>query len=92
MGGSAETTLERVPYIRYLTIFQEKFVSDLLEYQNKANAIHTTFAKKLGLAIRPTDVGAQKIDDIMLDIYRIVVTAFSMTNKANQVRFFERPS
>ena len=30
------------------------------------------------------NVGAQKIDGTMLDIYELVVAAFSVTNKANQ--------
>ena len=33
---------------------------------------------------------AQKIDGTTLDIYGIVVTAFSVKNKANQVKFFEK--
>ena len=31
----------------------------------------------------------QKIDNIILDTYRIVVVAFSMTDKVNQVKFFK---
>ena len=31
-----------------------------------------------------------KIDGTILDTYRIVVTVFSLTDKANQVRFFEK--
>ena len=37
----------------------------------------------------PFDVGTQKIDGTTLDTYGIVVAAFSMTDKANRVRFFE---
>ena len=37
----------------------------------------------------PFDVGAQKIDGTTLDTYEIVVAAFSVTDKANRVRFFE---
>ena len=36
------------------------------------------------------DVGAQKIDSTMLDIYEMIAAAFSVTDKANQVRFFEK--
>ena len=56
---------------------------------SKINAIHLTFAKKLGLLIKSTDVGAQKIDNTTLDIFEIIVAAFSVTDKANQVRFFK---
>ena len=51
--------------------------------------MHQSFAKQLGLSIRPTDVGAQKIDSTTLDTYAMVVAAFSVEDKANQVRFFK---
>lgn len=37
----------------------------------------------------PFNVGAPKIDDTMLDIYGMVVPTFSVTNNANQVKFFK---
>ena len=40
--------------------------------------------------MRPTDVGAQKIDSIMLDTYGMVVAAFSVTNKANRTSIATR--
>ena len=58
----------------------------------KVNTIHPTFAKQLGLPIRPTDVEAQKIDGTTLDTHRVVIAAFPVTDKANRVKFFERPS
>ena len=36
------------------------------------------------------DVGAQKIDGTTLDTYGMVVAAFLMTDKVNQVKFFEK--
>ena len=65
-------------------------VSALFDSSSKVNAIHPTFARELRLPIRSTDVGAQKIDGIMLDTFGIVVVAFSVTDKTNQVRFFEK--
>ena len=62
----------------------------LFDSSSKVNDIHPTFVKELGLPIRPTDIRVQKIDGTMLDTYRIVVAAFSMNNKANQIRFFEK--
>ena len=56
----------------------------------KVNAIPLSFAKQLGLPIRPTNVGAQKIDNTILDIYEMAVAAFSVIDKANWVRFFEK--
>ena len=53
------------------------------------NAIHLTFAKQLGLSTGPTDVRAQKIDGTTLNTYGMIVAAFSIVDKANQVKFFE---
>ena len=71
--------------------FQKKFVPvlALLDLVGEVNAIHLTFARELGLPIKTTDVGAQKIDDIKLNTFGIVVVAFSVTDKTNWVRFFE---
>ena len=64
-------------------------VQALINSGSEVNTIHPTFAKQLGLSIRPIDVGAQKIDSTMLDTYGMVVAAFLVENKANRVRFFE---
>ena len=61
----------------------------LFDSGSKVNTIYLTFVQELGLSIRPTDVGAQKINGITLDTYGIVVATFSMTDKTNRVRFFE---
>ena len=79
----------RVSYICYPINFGKKSVSALFDSGSEVNAVHPAFAKELGLPIRPTDVGAQKIDGTTLETYRMVVAAFSMENKTNQVRFFE---
>ena len=62
----------------------------MIDLGNEANAIHPSFAKQLGLSIRLTDVGAQKIDGTTLDTHGMVVATFSVVDKANQVRFFEK--
>lgn len=67
-------------------------MSALFDSDSKVNGIHPTFAQKLRLAIRPTDVGAEKIDGSMLDTYGMVVSAFLITDKANQIRFLNRLS
>ena len=61
----------------------------LIDLRNEVNAMHLSFAKQLGLPIRPIDVGAQKIDGTTLDNHGIVVVAFSLVDKVNRVRFFE---
>ena len=77
--------LAQVPYIRYPITFQKKSVSvsALFNSGSKVNAIHPTLARELELPIRPTDVRVQKIDGTMLDTFGMVVTAFSVTEKAN---------
>ena len=82
--------LAQVWCIRYPITFQKKSVSTLFDLGNKVNTIQSTLAQELGLSIRLTDVKAQKINDTMLNTYKIVVTAFSVTDKANQVKFFEK--
>ena len=62
----------------------------LFDSGSKVNTIHSTFAKDIGFFIRLTDIEAQKIDGTTLNIFEIVVTVFSITSKANQVRFFEK--
>ena len=64
-------------------------MSALLDSGSEVNAIHPTLVWKLGLPVRPPDVRALKIDGTMLDTFGMVVTAFSVTDKANRVRFFE---
>ena len=85
--------MKYVPYIQYLIQFKKDTnnaqVQALIDSGSKENAIHPTFAKQLGLSIKQTDVGVQKIDDTMLDIYGLVVAVFLVIDKANRVRFFE---
>ena len=91
--GAREEALERVPCIHYPVQFKKDTskaqVQALIDSGSEVNAIHPTFAKQLGLPIRPTDVGAQKIDGTTLDTHGMVVAAFSVEDKANRVRFFE---
>ena len=65
------------------------WVQALINSGSEVNAIHLIFAKQLGFPVWPTDVGAQKIDNTTLDTYGIVVPAFSVVDKTNQVRFFK---
>ena len=84
--------LAQVPCIRYPIAFRKKSVpvSALLDSGSKVNAIHPIFAWELRLPIGTTDVGAQKIDGTMLNIFGMVVVAFLVTDKTNPVTFFEK--
>ena len=55
----------------------------LIDMGSEVNTIHPSFVKQLGLSIRPTDVGAHKIDGTILNTHGMVVAAFSVVAKAN---------
>ena len=75
--------LVRVLCIRYSINFGKQSVSALFDSGSEVNAVYPAFAMELGLPIRLTDVGAQKIDGTTLKTYEMVVAAFSVENKAN---------
>lgn len=83
------TNLTQILYIQYFITFWKKFILVLLDLGSEVNAIYLTFTKELRLLVRLIDVGAQKIDNSILDIYEIVIAAFSVTDNVNRVRFFE---
>ena len=89
VGENLGANLARVLCIRYPINFGKKSVSALLDSGSEVNAVHPAFAKELGLPIRSIDVGAKKIDGITLETHEMVVAAFSVEEKANQVRFFK---
>ena len=93
MTGAREKALKRIPYIYYPVQFKdmsEAQIQAMVDSESEINTIHPTFAKQLGLSIRTTGVGVQKIDGTTLDIHEMVVAAFSVVDKVNQVRFFEK--
>ena len=84
------TNLARVLYIQYPITSRKQFLLALLDSRGEVNAIYPTFAKELGLPIRLTDIRLQKIDGTIIEIYEIIVAVFAVTDKANQVKFFEK--
>ena len=93
MTGARKKALKCVSYIHYPVQFKdisEAQVQALIDSEIEVNAIHPIFAKQVDLSIRPIDVGVQKIDGTMLDTHGMVVAAFLVMDKANQVRFFEK--
>ena len=81
--GKYSKNLAQVLCIQYLIIFRKKSVLALLDSNSEVNAIHPTFTQELRLSIRPIDVGAEKINSTTPDTFGMVVSAFSVTNKAN---------
>ena len=83
-----EEVLERVSCIWYPVTFKDQ-TEALLDSGSEVNAMNPAFASQLGLKIRKTNVGAQKIDGTTLEIYGMVVFTFSMSDKDSRERFFE---
>ena len=91
--------LEQVTCIQYLIAFPGSVTQDglaldlvlaLFNSGSEVNAIYSAFAERVGLVVKVTNVGAQKIDGTILETYGMVVAAFSVTDQANRVRFFEK--
>ncbi len=61
----------------------------MLDSGSEVNAISQAFAQQLGLKIRKTNIGAQKIDGTTLETYGIIVSTFSVSDKDERERFFE---
>ena len=59
-GENLRSNLAQVLCIQYLINLRKKSVSTLFDSGSKINAVYPTFAKELGLLIRPIDVEAQK--------------------------------
>ena len=85
--GSEEVV--RVPCIQYSVWFQEEQVKTLFDSGSKVNAINPDFARKLGLKVWKTNVGAQKIDGSALKTFGMVIADFQVEDKTNRPRFFQ---
>lgn len=60
----------------------------MLNNCSKFNAISPGYTEKLNLKIEKTNVKAHKIDNSILEIFKIVITNFQMKNKINRLKFF----
>ena len=47
------------------------------------------YAKQLGLEVQKTDVGAQKIDNSLLQTFGMVIAGFQVEDKLGRARFFQ---
>ena len=53
-------------------------MSALFDSGSEVNAIYPAFAKRLGLVVQTTNIGAQKIDGTTFETYKMVVAIFSV--------------
>ena len=87
--------LDRVPCICYPVQFRRdkgKDVLALLDSGSEINAITSAYTAHLGLKVRVTNVGVQKIDGSLLATYGMVIAAFQVVNKLGRSWFFRRLS
>ena len=86
-----EVTLERVLGVHYPLRFQKDTadVRALIDLGNEVNAMTPAYASKLGLRVRHTDVGAQKIDGSTLQTFGMVLANFQVEDKLGRTRFFQ---
>ena len=86
-----EVTVERVPCIHYPLYFQKGTtgVRALVDSGSEVNAMTPAYAAKLGLKVRKTDIGAQKIDGSILETFGMVLADFQVENKLERARFFQ---
>lgn len=68
--------LQSVPWIWYFIQFQAQQIKALINSGSKVNTMTPTFANKLGLLTRSTNVGGQKLDGFPLATYGMVVAGF----------------
>ncbi len=72
---------ERVPCIWYPVTFKKDQIEALLDSRSEVNAMSQAFTQQLGLKIRKTNIGAQKIDGTTLETYGMVDSTFSVSDK-----------
>ena len=88
IGGDKKVVI-RMPCIHYPVQFQEEQIRALLNSGSEVNAMNPDYAQKLGLKIRKTNVGAQKIDGSTLETFGMVIADFQIEDKASRPRFFQ---
>ena len=87
-----EVILDRVPCIHYLVqIWKDKGATIwvLIDSGSKVNAITPAYAKQLSLQVSITDVGAQKIDGLLLRTFGMVIAGFQVKDKLDRAQFFQ---
>ena len=83
--------LDKIPCICYPVQFRKdksKDVLALLDSRSEVNAMTLAYAAHLGLQVRVTNVGAQKIDGSSLVTYGIVIASFQVVDKLGLSWFF----
>ena len=84
--------LDRVSCICYPVQFRKtksKDVLALLDFESEINIMTLAYMAHLGLKVRVTNVGAQKINGSSLVIYGMIIAAFQVVNKLGCSRLIQ---
>lgn len=78
-----DITLARILYIHYLLYFQKNTnkLQALLNFGSKVNTMMPVYISKLGFRVCHTNVRTQKIDNSILEIFKMVLASFYIKNK-----------
>ena len=88
---SQEVVLKKIPFIHYPVQFHkdQKQVRALFDSGSKVNAMSLAYVEMLGLKIRKTNVGAQKIDGSALETFEMMIADFQVEDKSGEPKFFQ---
>lgn len=64
-------------------------IQALIDSRSEVNVMAPAYGKKLGLRMRKTDVGTQKIEGSILETYGIVIAGIQIQDKLGKARFFK---
>ena len=90
-ASKEDVVLDHVPCIYYPVCFrkdQDKVLA-LIDSGSEVNAMTFAYASKLGLTVRLTNVGAQKVDGSTLETFGMVLASFQVEDKLGRARFFQ---
>lgn len=80
-ASKEDVVLKKIPYIYYPFCFhkdKKNEVRALINSNSKFNAMKPAYISKLGLRVRRTNVGAQKIDNFTFEMFGIVLASFQV--------------
>ncbi len=88
--ASEKTFLERVSCIWYSVWLQkdQDNLKALIDLDSKDNAMHSVYTTKLGLRVRKTNFGVQKIDWYCSKTFSMVIANFLVNDKLDEIWFF----
>ena len=82
--------LDRVSYIYFSVQVQkdkEAIIQAPIYSGSKVNTIILAYAKRLGFWVWKLDVGAQKIDRLLLKIFKMMIVSFQVIDKLKNTIF-----